>query len=154
MEKDEAWKNEMKDFSIGESGKRNIPAPEGYFDQFPDRLMERWQLEKNQADTQFIGLRRMITVAAVVIGIALGVTLLTKHPESNAAIPEISTVDAYQYILENINDFAPLMLEPGQQAEASPQETPEENNPAVLESHELEEYLLEEMENEDFETLF
>lgn len=154
IEQDEERKNELKGFSIGESGKRNIPAPEGYFDQLPEKIIQRWHKEKNQPQARSFGLRRMIAAAAIVSGICIGITLLTKQPDHGVAPAEITSIEAYQYILEYADDFAPLIFETGQQAEVIQPESPEQIDPAINESNELEEYLLEEMESEDFETLF
>lgn len=154
MERDEEWKNELKDFSPKESGKRNIPAPEGYFDQLPDIVLQRWQKEKQQPVTRQIGLRKGIVTAAIVTGLAIGITLLNKQSVEVSSSAEISTADAYEYILENIDDFAPLILENNSQAEADIQPLPEQTNPEELKPKDVEEYLLEEMESEDFETLF
>jgi len=154
MERDEEWNNELKDFSAGESGKRNIPAPEGYFDKLPDTVLQRWQKEKRQPVTKQIGLRKMIASAAIVTGLAIGITMLNKQSVEVSSSAEISTADAYEYILENIDDFAPLILENNPQAEANIQPQPEQTNPEELKPHDVEEYLLEEMESEDFETLF
>ena len=154
IEQDEERTNELKGFSIGGSGKRNIPAPEGYFDQLPEKIMKRWHWEKNQPQAGSFSLRRMIAAAAIVSGICIGITLLTKQPGRGVPPAEITSIEAYQYILENADDFAPLILETGQQAEVIQPESPEQIDPAINESNELEEYLLEEMESEDFETLF
>jgi hypothetical protein len=154
MERDEEWNNELKDFSAGESGKRNITAPDGYFNQLPDAMIQRWQNEKQQPVTKKIGLPKMIAAAAIVTGLAIGITMLNKQSVEVSSAAEISTADAYEYILENIDDFAPLILENNPQAEADIQPIPEQANPQELKPHDVEEYLLEEMESEDFETLF
>ena len=154
MERDDEWKNELKDFSPAESGKRNIQAPEGYFDQLPDTILQRWQKEKQQPVTRHIGLRKGIATAAIITGFAIGITMLNKQSVEVSSSAEISTADAYEYILENIDDFAPLILENNSQAEADIQPLPEETLPEELKPNDVEEYLLEEMESEDFETLF
>ena len=98
MERDDEWKDELKDFSSGESGKRIIPAPEGYFDQLPDTVLQRWQKEKQLPVTKQIGLRKMIASAAIVTGLAIGITMLNKQSVEVSSSAEISTVDAYEYI--------------------------------------------------------
>ena len=154
MERDDEWKDELKDFSPGVSGKRNIPAPEGYFDQLTDTVLQRWQKEKQQPVTKQIGLRKMIASAAIVTGLAIGITMLNKQSVEVSSSVEINKADAYEYILENIDDFAPLLLENNPQAEADIKPLPEQTNHEELKPHDVEEYLLEEMESEDFETLF
>jgi hypothetical protein len=154
MERDDEWKDDLKDFSLGESGKRNFQAPEGYFDRLPDSVLQRWLKENHQPVTKHIGLRKMIAVAAIVTGLYIGVTLLSKQQPGEDASTQIKTAEAYQYVFENIEDFAPLMLDSHPQAEATDHQTPQQAAPDALEANELEEYLLEEMESEDFESLF
>jgi hypothetical protein len=154
MERKDEWKDELKDFSPGKSGKRNLLTPEGYFDQFPDTILQRWQKEKHQPITKQIGLRKMMTAAAIVSGLAIGVTMLHRQSLQVDSSNEISTTDAYEYILENIDDFAPLLLENNPQAEAAIKPLPEQTHLQEIKPDDAEEYLLEEMESEDFETLF
>ena len=153
MEREE-WNDELKDFSIGASGKRDLRAPEGYFDQLPDSVLQRWHKEDLQPVAKHIALRKMIAVAAIVTGLCIGVTLLSKQQPGDDTSTQIKAAEAYQYVFENIDDFAPLILDSHPQAEATDHQAPQQVAPDALEGNELEEYLLEEMESEDFESLF
>ncbi|MDZ4749369.1 MAG: hypothetical protein SH808_12850 [Saprospiraceae bacterium] len=148
METEEELQDELKDMPFGPSVKRSTMAPEGYFDKFPDQVMTRWLQEKenvNQLSRPLL-VKRMSAAAAIVSVICLGITLWTNQTASSSQIDDISSGDAYQYIMENIDDFAPLFLQPEQWLEASETIVPDPSS--------IEEYLLEEMDGEEFESIF
>jgi len=144
--KDERVEDEWNAFSFGNAGKQDIAPPPGYFDQLPDRIMDRWATERAMPVEKRISLGRMIATAAIVSGICFGVFWWTNKSSTTEAAIDISGVEAYQYILEHIDEFAPLINEPDQWAEES-----------ILDSSPpdaIEEFLIEELEGEDIEIIF
>lgn len=126
--------------------KKSLAPPDGYFDQFPGQIMERWNREVSPSTSPRILYRRMWAAAAVVTGLCIGIaiwTAETRHPMGQQAI---SSNDAMQYIMEHMEDFEPLLL---QSASWTEEETSDKQAPDATE-----EYLLEELQGEDFETIF
>ncbi len=146
MQKEDKLKDELKDVSFGISAKQTIYAPKGYFDQLPDRVLDRWKTEEGKSIPRTISIRRMIATAAVISGLCVGVTWWTNQYTFRHTNNEISSEDAYQYITEHIEDFAPMILESGRLTEEIHTEIPQSTT--------IEEYLMEEMEGEDFESIF
>lgn len=148
METEEEFQDELKDVSFGFSVKRSTIAPEGYFDSFPDRIMNRWLLEKENVNpfSRPVILRRMMAAAAIVSGVCLGIALWTNQTSTSSQTDDISAGDAYQYILENIDDFAPLILQPEQWSEVNETIAPDPSS--------IEQYLMEELDGEELESIF
>ena len=123
-------------------------APDGYFDTFPDRIMNRWLLEnkKTHQISKPLMLRRMVAAAAIVSGLCLGITLWTNQTATSSQTDDISSGEAYQYILENIDDFAPLIPQQEQWSEI--------NETLVPDALSMEQYLMEELDGEEFESIF
>lgn len=146
MGKDISHEDELKGFSFGTRGKHNLGAPDGYFDRLPDQVMHRWQQEKVAPEARVVPLRKMIAAAALVTGICLGITWFSTRANQVSTGIDISPAEAYQYITAHIDDFAPLLLQPEQW----------ETNykTGMPESSDIQEYLLEEMEDQDIETIF
>ena len=145
VKRDEEIEQELKDLSPGFPGKTFIAAPQGYFDQLPDSVMKKWQAQKVHSANPFLTIRRMITAAAVVTGLCLGVLWWTNQSSATGSNLQISSGDAYIYILENMEEFSPLLMEEPQTAEDEIQ---------MPDPSAVEEYLMEEMEGVDIETLF
>lgn len=148
METEEELQDELKDMPLGTPVKRSTMPPEGYFDTFPDRVMNRWHQEKenaNQASRPMV-VKKMLAAAAIVSGICLGIAIWTNQAAPSSQIEDISSGEAYQYILENIDDFAPLILQQEQWPEGNETITPDPSS--------IEQYLMEELEGEEFESIF
>lgn len=148
METEEELKDELKDIPFGSPAKRSTMTPEGYFDTFPNRVMDRWLLEEksvNQVSRPMM-VRRMLAAAAIVSGVCLGIAIWTNQAAPSTQIEDISSGEAYQYILENIDDFAPLILQQEQWSEV--------NETIVPDPSSIEQYLMEELDGEEFESIF
>jgi hypothetical protein len=144
-ERIEEIQNEVRGFSFGEDARQPNTAPEGYFDQLPDRVLMRWHKEKQTSPSRTISLRKLISTAAIVSGICLGVMWLTNQAAPAIVDVEISSADAYLYILEHIDDFAPWIQD---ESLAEDIKTP------IPDSSAIKEYLIEELDGEDPETIF
>lgn len=133
--------NEEEHDSLGLPPVEKMVAPPGYFEEFPDRVLNRWRKEQSQPKAR-IHWVNFLKVAAAVLVIAFVWKALI--PADKNAMQPISSLEAYQYIEENIEQFEGL-IETG---EINFAETiPELNQEAV------EEYLLESPEGinpEDF----
>jgi len=141
----EEWQNEMNDLSFVNSGKPTYPAPEGYFEALPDQVMNRWQKEKAVPHPTVIAFWKKIATAAVITGICLGITWWTNQNAGMQEDDAITSGEAYEYIMEHIDEFAPLI----QQAQPLA-----EDKTSSPESTAIEQYLLEELDGDDFENIF
>jgi hypothetical protein len=123
--------------------KQPVGPPVGYFEAFPDRVLNRWKKETSQP------VRRSITwkwigIAAVTTGLILGGIWLIPRSVSNG-MREITAVEAYQYINENIGEFESIIESGGIKTDDTWSDLP---------SGAIEDYLLKEMEGTDPEDLF
>lgn len=139
------WQNEMEDLSFVNSGKSVYQAPKGYFDELPDHVIDRWHKEEGTPQGTVIAFWKKIATAAVVTGICLCVTWWTSLSSGTQENNSITSGEAYEYIMEHIDEFAPLILQNGQLAE---------EKTLSPESAAIEQYLLEELDSEDFENIF
>jgi hypothetical protein len=139
------WQKEMDGLSFVNSGKPQHQAPAGYFDELPDQIMDRWRKEQVPSHLTVIAFWKRIATAAIITGICIGITWWTHQASVSSEDNSISSGEAYEYIMENIDEFAPLIQQAGQLAEEKP-DTPE--------SAAIEQYLLEELDSEDFENIF
>ena len=146
MEPEKNIQEEMDTLSPGFPKRIYHSPPPGYFDHLPDQLMHQWQSQKGAVMTTSINLRRLISTAAIVTGICFGVTWLTHHSNEASDPIGISSSDAYQYIINNLDEFEPLILQQDVWIQN------ERNAPS--ESTVIEEYLIEEMDGDDIETIF
>ncbi len=147
METEEELQDELKDMSFGPAVSSTI-APEGYFDTFPDRVINRWLQGKEKVHlvSRPLMYRRMGAAAAIVSGVCLGIALWTNQASISSHTDDISSGDAYQYIMENIDEFAPLILQHEQWSEAKETIVPDPSS--------IEQYLMEELDGEEFESIF
>lgn len=146
MEPGKNIQEEMDQLVPGFPKRISHTPPAGYFDQLPDQLIDRWQHQQVALPTKSINLRSLISTAAIVAGICFGVVWLTHSSKQAQDSTEISSSDAYQYIIDNLDEFEPLIW---QQTDWIRNER---NTPS--DSSAIEEYLLEELDGEDIETIF
>jgi hypothetical protein len=139
------WQNEMDGLSFVNSGRPSHQAPEGYFDQLPDHIIDRWHKAPAAPQGTVIAFWKRIATAAVVTGICIGITWLTNKTAGSQEDNAITSGEAYEYIMEHIDEFAPLIQQTNQLVA---EKTPSPESAAI------EQYLLEELESEDFENLF
>ena len=108
MAQEEDINEEMKEIAPGFPLKGSYPPPAGYFETFPDQVLNRWKKEESQPVARIIHWKRIISIAAVLTGLSIGGWWFFANPtlsDSN----DISAVEAYQYIHENIDEFEPLL---------------------------------------------
>lgn len=129
-----------------QSWKRTHQPPEGYFDTLPGRVIDRYTTEQQSRRNRVLSFRRMISAAAVLTGLALGIAWWTDHTRKSVEPQPVTSAEALLYIMENIHEFEPLILQ------SIPADTGEVIQGGT--SNEVEEYLLEELQEEDFENLF
>lgn len=145
MHREKEIERELKELSPDFPESPFMATPEGYFDQLPETILQKWQAQKQLPVNKFHVIRRMITAAAVITGLCIGVLWWTNQSPATDSSLQISSGDAYIYVLENMDEFGPLLMEAPQEAEA---ELP------FPEPSAIEEYLMEEMKGIDMETLF
>jgi hypothetical protein len=146
MEPEEKIKEEMDRLAPGFPKRLFHMPPPGYFEQLPDQLMEQSQSHGVIRPTRSVSLPAMISTAAIVAGICFGIMWFTHRFNTAPNSTGISSSDAYQYIINNLDEFEPLILQ---------QETwirNDRNTPSP--SSAIEEYLIEEMDGDDIETIF
>lgn len=135
---------ELKDIAPGFPLKESIDPPAGYFESFPDDVLNRWKKEESQPVVRKITWKRIIGIAAIMTGLSIGgFWFLSKSAlvETN----DISALEAYQYVNENIDEFEPLIETNDIQIDEIQPDVPHDA---------IEEYLMEEMHGTDPEDLF
>lgn len=137
---------EEEELPAFQSWKQIHQPPKGYFDTLPGRVIDRYHAEQPSKHNRVLSFRRMITAAAVLTGLSLGVAWWTDYTRRSVEPQPVSSAEALLYIMENIHEFEPLIL----------QSIPADTGKALQggTSNEVEEYLLEELQEEDFENLF
>jgi len=144
MAQEEDINEEMKEIAPGFPVKGSFPPPAGYFETFPDEVLNRWKKEESQPVARIIHWKRMIAIAVVLTGLIIGGWWFFANP-TLVDTNDITAVEAYQYIHENIDEFEPLL-------ETADIEINESN--LDIPSEAVEEYLIEETNSSDPEDLF
>jgi hypothetical protein len=144
MEKEEDIHDELKHLAPGFPAKKSIDPPQGYFESFPDQLLNRWRKEQSHPKLRWITWRRVIGIAAVLTGLCIGGWWFFSSPSTDQ-LNTITAVEAYQYIHDNIDEFEPLIESGDVQSEDNQIDVPKED---------VDEYLMEEMHGSNPEDLF
>lgn len=105
MEEDSFINEEMENPGLPPLHK--ISAPTGYFQEFPDRVLNRWRKEKSQGKEARLRWIRLTRVAAAVLVVAAAWSVFA--PKSSGDLQPISSLEAQQYIEENIDQFENLI---------------------------------------------
>lgn len=144
MAQEEDINKEMNEIAPGFPVKRSYTPPAGYFETFPDQVLNRWKKEESHPVARIIHWKRIISIAAVVTGLSIGGWWFLSQP-TLAATNDITSAEAYQYIHENIDEFEPLL----ETADIDIKE-----NQLDIPFEAVEEYLIEETKGSDPEDLF
>lgn len=142
MEDEEKINEELKRISPGFPSPQ-VEIPEGYFEELPDRIVARLRTEHNHKPALRAIWMKLITVAAVLAGLLI--TVFVMLPKKDVELQPISSLEAYQYIEENIDEFETLL-------ESEVASIPE--NTAGIEAEIIEEFLMDELEGTDPENYF
>ncbi len=145
-EQKEELQKELEELAPGFPKKFVAITPSGYFDALPDHILERWRTQQSIDRKKLFPLIRMIAVAALVTGICFSMVWWTHQSAIKDPMAELNSAEAIQYILDHMDEFEPLIL---QQEQWADDEKVESLNP-----NEIEQYLLEEIESDDFENIF
>ena len=144
MERDEDIHDELNEISPGFPSNKSMDPPPGYFETFPDEVLNRWRKEESKPILKSMTWRRMIGIAAVLAGLSIGGWWFftnTSPVDGN----EITSVEAYQYVHENIHEFEALIETSDVRLDGDQMDIPQEA---------IEEYLMQEMQGSDPEDLF
>lgn len=144
MEEKDNIHNEIQELAPGFPSKPTVVPPAGYFNQNPGRMLERWSATQQKRHRR-IALQRIVAVAAIVAGLVIGIFCWQQEPTSQTPIPAINGADAYAYIHDNIAEFGELL-----QDEATLLPTDE----TIIPPADAEQYLLDELGDEELEKLF
>ena len=106
MEEEEKVNEELKKLSASFPAAKHA-APDGYFEEFPDRIMARFQAASSVRKEFRITWRKWAAVAAIMAGLL--VVTLVLIPRKDTALQPISSLEAYQYIEEHIDEFEILL---------------------------------------------
>jgi hypothetical protein len=144
MNSEENVNEELKGMAPEFPKKNSMEPPSGYFEKFPDQVLNRWQKEESHTLPGKASLKRIIAVAAVIAALCVGGWwYFTTSPAGQ--LNTISAAEAYQYVQENIDEFESLIdIEDIKVVEVHP-DVPKE---------EIEEFLFEETGGSDPEELF
>jgi hypothetical protein len=141
---DENTREEHNELPDGFPGRKNFSVPQGYFENFPDQVLNRWHQKESQRKTRRLT-QRIASVAALVAGLLIGGWFFFMDPSTHMPEPYITSEEAYQYIDENIDEFTDLL----EGTELTP-DLQELEVPADV----IEDYLMEELEGTNAEELF
>lgn len=145
MENEKDSKDELRDIAPGfPVGDHSKEPPEGYFENFPDRILNRWKEEQSYSKTRIIDWKRIAGIAASVAVLLIASYWLLQKPPSTQPEP-ISSLEAYQYVQENIGEFEDLIESSGIIVPESETDIPQDA---------IEEYLIEQLEETEPEELF
>lgn len=117
--------------------------PPGYFDELPDRILIRMAKETKTPNTRRLSWITSLAAAVVLTGLMVAASFLFLKKDS--AIEPITSLEAYQYIEANMDEFEYLLEDefttpPGVDFDIAPEV--------------IEEYLHEELEGVDPENYF
>jgi len=144
MEREEDVNDELKDIAPGFPAKKSMDPPPRYFEAFPNQVLNRWRKEESQLVLKKVIWRKVVGIAAMLTGLCIGGWWFFTT-SSSSQLNDITAVEAYQYIHENIDEFENLMETGDIQIDENQLDIPQEA---------IEEYLMEEMHGADPEDLF
>ena len=144
MEREDDIHDELKDIAPGFPAKKTMDPPQGYFETFPDRVLNRWSKKESQPAWNVKIWKRVIGIAAVLSGLCIGGWWLFSN-SSTTQLHDITSAEAYQYINENINDFNSLIETGDMLTDEYQLDVPKEA---------VEQYLIEEMNGSNPEDLY
>ena len=145
MSKDKKTEDNWDDLKSRLPGYKHQPPPDGYYESFPDRMVAAWKEDAQKKHQRRITLRKWIAVAAISIGVMVGAWWWMQNGISGSP-GSYSSAEAYQYVIENIDEFSSLM-------ETQITNTIQEEI-QLPEDSAVEEYLLDELEGHDLEQIF
>ena len=114
-------------------------APDGYFKDLPDEILNRWRIEKSKSSPKEFKWKNVTTIAAILGTLLIGALWLITSQKQQSTMA-ITSEEAYQYVQENIEDFENLI------------ETYDYNSSVThpdISEDELQDYLIEELEEEN-----
>ena len=143
---EEEVEKEIGKWAPGFPLKPTIAPPDRYFEDLPGRMIQRWKDEMPAQRQRKITLQRWMAVAAMLTAMLIGVWWWSHHTIETVPLASISNTEAYQYVSENIQEFETLLEKQDQ--------WPEDAGIHVPDASAIEEYLMEEFSEDDFEQLF
>jgi hypothetical protein len=148
MEKEEEdLQKELGALSPHLPSKQINPPPDGYFDGLPEKVIQRWNNEQQRSQYRHVVLWRSVAIAVTIVGLVLGLWWMAQPPGTLDPSPvlALNSSEAYEYVMENINDFEGLL---------DHIELPTEDNINIPDSSSIQEYLLEELDGNELEQIF
>jgi hypothetical protein len=137
--------NELNELASRISPRETPPPPPGYFDDLPDRILDRWNTAASQTRIRRITLIRWMSVAALTLGLVFG-SWWWLHPENTGKPTSMTDADAYQYVMDHINDFSVMLDQDAQ--------WPADQKLTAPDSASVQDYLMDELQGQDPEQLF
>jgi hypothetical protein len=148
MDMDDDIRKELGELSPLLPPKQPDLPPDGYFDSFPDQVIQQWKSNEERVYQRKVLIRRWTAIAAISLGVMIGGWWFLSKSNIPSPTPALtlSSAEAYQYVMENINDFEGLLEQHVQ--------WPIEEKIMAPDSSAVEEYLLEELQGHDVEQIF
>lgn len=109
MEDERDIHDEMESLSPDFPKKPSISAPEGYFESFPDQILNQWREQKSKPVYKKLDWKVTISIAAAVLVLITGTWLIFSGTNTLDPLAEITSEEAYQYVYENIEEFESIM---------------------------------------------
>lgn len=143
MERSSEVNDELRNLGANIPVKPLDEPPAGYFENLPGEIISRWKSEKPSAQS---GIKRYsrFAIAAIITGLLISGWLILTEPASTHS-DGITSLEAYQYIDENIGDFENLI----ETLEINPA-----TYPIDIPQEAIEDYLFEESDETQPEDLF
>ena len=142
MTEKEDIKKELIGISVDFPMLKSKEAPEGYFEKLPDQVLNRWREEKSKVRIKPLW-RKTAQIAAMICVILGGAWMIFFRGDTT--LKPISSQEALLYIEENISDFESLL---------ETTEVPLNEFDTGITPQDIEEYLIEELEDNNAEDLF
>ena len=137
--------DEMKEIASGfPKVQRFAEPPDRYFEEFPDRILNRWRQEESYPVRRKFNLKFIASVAAVFVIAVLSIWFISLGRNQLQPQP-YTAAEAYQYVQENIDEFENLI-------EASNMTISEMQE--IIPAAEIEDYLIEQLDHAEPEDIF
>ena len=143
---EEEVEKEIGEWAPGFPLKPTIAPPDGYFEDLPGRMIQRWRNEMPANRQRKFTLQRWMAVAAMLTAALIGVWWWSHQAIETEPLASISHTEAFEYVSENIDEFESLLEKQNQ--------WPEDAGISLPGDSSVEEYLMEELSEEDIEQLF
>jgi hypothetical protein len=146
MNEEKYIREEIDELAKGFPKQMKPEPPSGYFEELPGQMIRRWQQEQNDIKVRRLSRLRFFTAAAVMTGLVIGIGWWMSGAGPVKELQAMTEADAYQYIMENIEEFDVMLEQETTWSDPSELQLPSPDQ--------VEKYLMEEVNDDLMEELF